>query len=265
MTVARTRDGRSSTDVPVPPWAPKPRGGRAARAADKPQLSREAIVEAAVRLIDAEGIDALSMRRVAQEFGTGAASLYAYVANKDELMELLVDWVMGQVVDRWHGAEPTAENWRELLKACVRLARDVLVEHRDLAKAFIGRIPFGPNGLHAVELQLSILRAGGLPDRIAAYAGDLLGTYLVAEAIEENMWRSRFPEAGAAEIGEAMGQIRDYLQALPVDRFPNVVELSGPMMYQEAEGIDRFDLGLEVILRGLASFVESAPGHEEVR
>jgi AcrR family transcriptional regulator len=244
-------------DLPAPPWAPQPRG-RAAR--DKPQLSREAIVEAAVRIVDAEGIDALSMRRVAQEFGTGAASLYAYVANKDELMELLVDWVMGQVVDRWDGPEPTAGNWRELAKQSVRLSRDVLVEHRDLAKAFIGRIPFGPNGLKAVELQLSILRAGGLPDHIAAYAGDLFGRYLVSEAIEENMWRSRFPQADAAQINQAMGEIRDYLSALPVDRFPNIVALAGPMMYQEGEGVDRFDLGLEVILRGLASFVESASG-----
>lgn len=264
MTVARARDDRPSADLPAPPWAPRPRG-RAGRAADKPQLSRDAIVEAAVRVIDAEGIDALSMRRVAQEFGTGAASLYAYVANKDELMELLVDWVMGQVVDRWHHAEPTAENWRELLKDSVRLARDVLVEHRDLAKAFIGRIPFGQNGLHAVELQLAVLRAGGLPDRIAAYAGDLLGTYLVAEAIEENMWRSRFPEAGTAQINEAMGEIRDYLRALPVDRFPNLVELAGPMMYQEDEGFDRFELGLEVILRGLESFVDSKDSQEDVR
>lgn len=265
MTVARARDSRSSADVPTPPWATRPRGGRAGRSADKPQLSREAIVEAAVRIIDAEGIDALSMRRVAQEFGTGAASLYAYVANKDELMELLVDWVMGQVVDRWHHVEPTAENWRELAKQSVRLSRDVLVEHRDLAKAFIGRIPFGQNGLHAVELQLSILRAGGLPDNIAAYAGDLLGTYLVTEAIEENMWRSRFPEADSAEVSEAMGEIRDYLRALPVDRFPNLVELAGPMMNQESEGVDRFELGLEVIMRGLASFVDGKDSPENVR
>jgi AcrR family transcriptional regulator len=240
----------SSAEVPAPPWAPRPRGSRVGR--DKPQLSRDAIVEAAVRVIDAEGIDALSMRRVAQEFGTGAASLYAYVANKDELMELLVDWVMREVVNRWRGPEPTAENWRELAKDSVRLSRDVLVEHRDLAKAFIGRIPFGPYGLQAVELQLSILRAGGLPDQIAAYAGDLLGTYLVSEAIEEQIWRTRFPDADSAQLREKMGEISDYLSALPIDRFPNLVALAGPMMSQG----DRFELGLEVIMRGLASFVE---------
>lgn len=255
MTVARARDDRTPSDVPTPPWAPRPRGGRAGRAADKPQLSREAIVEAAVRIIDAEGLDAVSMRRVAQEFGTGAASLYAYVANKDELLDLLVDWVMGEVVDRWRNPEPTAANWRDLLKDCVRLTHDVLVEHRDLAKAFIGRIPFGPNGLRAVEIQLAIVRAGAVPDRIAAYIGDLLGTYLVSEAIEEDMWRSRFPDADGEDIKAAMGEISDYLRALPADRFPNVVELAGTMMSQESDGFDRFELGLEIISRGIASFV----------
>lgn len=255
--MAHAEYGGSPTDLPAPPWAPRPRAGRAGRAADKPQLSREAIVAAAIRIVDAEGLDAVSMRRVAQEFGTGAASLYAYVAGKDELLDLLVDWVMGEVVHRWRGPEPTAENWRELLKDSVRVSRDVLVEHRDLAKAFIGRIPFGPNGLHAVELQLAILRAGGVPDQIAAYAGDLLGRYLVAEAIEEHMWRSRFPGRNDEEVGMAMGEISDYLRALPVERFPNLVELAGPMMNQENSGFDRFELGLEVLLRGIASFVSA--------
>ncbi|MGH6656248.1 MAG: TetR/AcrR family transcriptional regulator [Actinocrinis sp.] len=237
------------------PWAPSPKGGRAGRA-DKPQLSREAIVAAAIRIIDAEGLDAVSMRRVAQEFGTGAASLYAYVANKEELLDLIVDWVMGEVVDRWPAQAPTPENWRELALGTLRLTREVLTSHRDLAKAFMGRIPFGPNGIRAVEAQLAILRAGGVPDWIAAFAGDLLGQFLVVHAIEDDMWRSRFPDADEEEIGKQMRQIADYLAALPEDRFPNVVALAGPMMSRESGGFDRFELGIEVVLRGLASFID---------
>jgi len=252
MTVARDqRQGREGFG-PLP-WAPPPKGGRAGRA-DKPQLSREAIVEAAVRIIDAEGLDAVSMRRVAQEFGTGAASLYAYVANKDELFDLIVDWVLGEIADRWKHIEPTAENWRELTLDLIRLSKQVLVTHRDLAKTFLGRIPFGPNGLRVVEEQLAIMRAGGVPDRMAAYAGDLIGQYLVSTAIEEDMWRSRYPGAEPADVARKMGEIGDYLRSLPVDRFPNVVELAGPMMHVEEEGFDRFELGLEVLFRGIASF-----------
>jgi AcrR family transcriptional regulator len=256
MTVARD-EKQSRPGFGLPPWAPPPKGGRTGRA-DKPQLSREAIVEAAVRIIDAEGLDAVSMRRVAQEFGTGAASLYAYVANKDELFDLIVDWVLGEIADRGTYLEPTAENWRELAMESIRLSKQVLATHRDLAKAFLGRIPFGPNGLRLIERQLAILRAGGVPDQMAAYAGDLIGQYLVSCVIEEDMWRSRYPDADSAAVARKMGEIRDYLRSLPTDRFPNVVELAGPMMNMEADGFDRFELGLEVLFRGIASFTGTA-------
>jgi AcrR family transcriptional regulator len=252
MTVARDEKQSRGGFGPLP-WAPPPKGGRAGRA-DKPQLSREAIVEAAVRIIDAEGLDAVSMRRVAQEFGTGAASLYAYVANKDELFDLIVDWVLGEIADRWTHVEPTAANWRELSMDLIRLSKQVMAAHRDLAKTFLGRIPFGPNGLRLIEQQLAIMRAGGVPDRVAAYAGDLIGQYLVSSAIEEDMWRTRYPDADAEAVARTMGEIRDYLRSLPTDRFPNVVELAGPMMTVEAEGLDRFELGLEIMFRGIASF-----------
>lgn len=253
MTVARDENqGRVSF---APPWAQPPKGGRAGRA-EKPQLSREAIVEAAVRIIDAEGLDAVSMRRVAQEFGTGAASLYAYVANKDELYDLIVDWVLGQVADRWTHPEPTARNWRELSIDLARLSMQVLTEHRDLARAFLGRIPFGPNGLRIIEGQLAIMRAGGVPDQVTAYAGDLIGQYLVTCAIEDDMWRSRFPGADPEDVARKMEGVRDYLEALPPERFPNIVGLAGAMMTSEADGFDRFELGLEILFRGIASFTE---------
>jgi AcrR family transcriptional regulator len=265
--MSAVQDGERGLAGVVPPaWNPAPRGGRASRA-DKPQLSREAIVEAAVRIVDAEGLDAVSMRRVAQEFDTGAASLYAYVSNKDELFDLIVDWVMGEVAERWPDTVPTAENWRELVLSSIRLSKEVLTSHRDLAKAFLGRIPFGPNGLRLVEAQLAMLRAGGVPDQVAAFAGDLIGQYLVSNAIEEDMWRSRFPDVTAQDVADRMQEIREYLRTLPPDRFPNVVELAGPMMNQEADGFDRFELGLEVLMRGIASFAgppaDTPPGRAD--
>ena len=255
MTVARDeKQGRAG--YAPPPWAPVPKGGRAGRA-EKPQLSRGAIVEAAVRIIDAEGLDAVSMRRVAQEFGTGAASLYAYVANKDELYDLIVDWVLGEIADRWEHVEPTAANWRELTLDLIRLSRRVLVAHRDLARTFLGRIPFGPNGLRVIEDQLAIMRAGGVPDQVAAYAGDLFGQYLVSSAIEDDMWRSRYPGTDPDDAARELGEIGDYLRSLPTDRFPNIVDLSGVMINVEVDGRDRFELGLEILVRGIASFTEA--------
>lgn len=253
MSVARDEASQGWIGANPPPWAPQ-RTGRAGRA-DKPQLSRDAVVAAALRIVDSEGLDAVSMRRVAQEFGTGAASLYAYVTNKDELLDLVFDGIMGEIADRWPGTTPTAENWRELVKDSVRLAIEVLTGHRDVARAFQGRIPFGPNGLRMVEAQLAILRAGGVPDQIAAFAGDLMGQFIISSVIEQEAWGARYPDADGVQIGEQMAKIRDYLAALPTQLFPNVVELAGALMNQRPEGYDRFELGLEVMLRGIASFI----------
>jgi TetR/AcrR family tetracycline transcriptional repressor len=249
MVIARDEKSRQGW----PGFIPPDKGARSGRA-EKPQLSRDAIVAAAIRIVDSEGLDAVSMRRVAQEFGTGAASLYAYVASKDQLLDLLFDWVMGQIADRWPGTEPTAANWRELTKAGLRLSCEVMSEHRDLARAFQGRIPFGPNGLRMVEIQLAIMKAGGVSDELAAYAGDLFGQFVVATVIEHETWRARGAEFGESQMAGRMGEIRDYLAGLPKELFPNIVAMAGPIMAHQPEGFDRFELGLEVILRGIASF-----------
>jgi TetR/AcrR family tetracycline transcriptional repressor len=249
--------------IPPPPWAREPHGRRP-RADNKPALSREAVVDAAIRIIDDEGFDAVSMRRVAQEFGTGAASLYAYVANKDELMDLVVDRVMAE--SRIADAEPSAnvEEWIEQLKSMVRHSYRVMTSHRDIAKAFLGRIPFGPNGLRNVEDMLNLLRAHGLPDFIAAYVGDLIGQYMVAAAIEDSMWRERYPEATDEEVAQAMGQVGEYLAALPKEQFPNVTAIAplmvGAPLGPESDPIDRFELGLDILMRGIATFL---PGRAE--
>jgi AcrR family transcriptional regulator len=240
-------------NVAAPPWAPAVKA-RAARA-EKPALSRTAIVEAALRIIDTEGVESVSMRRVAQEFGTGAASLYAHVANKDELFELVVDAVMGEIITTMRSVGDRSD-WRERVKEMTRRGTEVLRSHRDVAKAFLGRIPFGPNGLRAVEAQLAILRSAGVPDRVAAYVGDLLGTYMVAAVIEEGMWKSRFPGATEDDIARQMEEVRKYLESLPPAMFPHLVALSGHMVAGASGGFDRFELGLDIIVRGIDSYVE---------
>lgn len=242
---------------PAPPWSREQSAHRTR--ADRPSLSREAIVKAAVRVIDEEGFDAVSMRRVAQEFGTGAASLYAYVANKDELMDLVLDHVMGESRIADPNPAPDVEDWLEQIRNMVRESYSTLLKHRDIAKVFLGRIPFGPNGLRNVEDLLNLLRAHGLPDYIAAYAGDLIGQYMVGSALEDEMWRERFPDTTEQERSAAMTEVGDYLAQLPKDQFPNVTAMSRLMVGEPAgEGpdpMDRFELGLDILVRGLASFL----------
>jgi TetR/AcrR family transcriptional regulator, tetracycline repressor protein len=240
--------------LPPAPWAKK---SKPARSQAKPALTRQAIVDTALRIIDAEGLDAVSMRRIAQELGTGAASLYAHVADKEELLDLVVDQIMGEMVVAHEGLAAAGQrDWQEQFKDMARIIFQTLIAHGDVARAFSGRIPFGPNGLVAVEAQLALLRAAGLPDQMAAFAGDLLGQFVSSHAIDEVSWRGRFPNGTEQEMVEHLGELRDYLMALPIERFPNTVALAAQLLSGGSEELSRFELGLEVLVRGLASFLD---------
>jgi AcrR family transcriptional regulator len=224
-------------------------GRRAGRAA-KPRLSRDAVVDAALRLLDAESLDAVSMRRVAKEFATGAASLYAHVANREELLGLVVDRVLGEFAERWPGTEPTPQNWRALTADWAHVFRQTALAHQDVAKAFSGRTMRGPNGLRALESQLAVMRAGGLPDRMAVFAVDLIRRHLIARAIEDAARRRRFHDAAGQDVSPVL---RDHLESLPAQRFPNTVALAGPLTRRATAQFERYDYGLELLIRGIAA------------
>ena len=225
--------------VPVPPWRnPK-------KPPPRQPLSQDLIVRTALRIVDAEGLDALSMRRIAQELETGPASLYAHVANKDELLDLVYDMVLPEV----QIPEPDPDRWHEQVKDMLRSLRRVFRSHRDLARIALTRIPLGPNGVVGLERTMALLRAGGLPDGIAAYAGDFITSFVTAEVLD-----NAFPQSSPSDdnVLAYVAQIRNYLASLPADRFPNLVALAAPITSLDSER--RFELGLEIIIRGLATY-----------
>ncbi|QMU68973.1 TetR/AcrR family transcriptional regulator [Streptacidiphilus sp. P02-A3a] len=215
-------------------------------------LGRDAIVETALGIIDAEGLDALSMRRVAQELNTGAASLYAHVSGKEELVELVLDLAYRDLVH----PDPDPAIWRAQVKDFLRQARDHLVAHHDLARAALAsNIPTLPHQLDAAETVLSLLRAGGLPDQVAAYGVDLIGLYLVASAHELSQ-RHSGAVASPEQDQAYLDGVRAYFGSLPADRYPVLVSMIDPMTRNE--GDERFDFGLDVILAGLVAQAQSA-------
>jgi AcrR family transcriptional regulator len=228
--------------VPEPPWL----RSRRRRAGVRAPLSREAIVEAALRVLDREGLEGVSMRRVAEELGTGAGSLYWHVGNKDELLGLVFERVAGEV----ELPPPDPARWQEQYKDVARNARRVLRSHRDIARWSLGRIPIGPNTLRVNEWQLSLLRAAGIPDRVAALAGDLFGLYVGAHAFEETLGLSS-PTGEELPAEEVIAMLRGYLASLPPTRFPNIVELVDELMAGGPD--DRFEFGLDLFVRGLAA------------
>ncbi|HXF37888.1 MAG TPA: TetR/AcrR family transcriptional regulator [Actinomycetota bacterium] len=239
-------------EVPPPPWLPPEREGRA-RA-----LSREAIVEAALRVLEREGPQGLSMRRVARELGTGAASLYWHVQDKEQLIELLVDRVMSEL----EPPPPDPSRWEEQLIEWGLRAREVLRRHPGVGALTLGRIPVGPNMVRWTEWLLGLLRAAGIPDRIAAFAGDLLGLYVGAFAMEEAM-ELRAPTGETLPPERIVGMLRSYFESLPPDRFPNIRETIDDLF---AGGPDeRYRLGMEVIVRGLATYAREEGGGRRAR
>jgi AcrR family transcriptional regulator len=230
--------------IPEPPWR-APRRGRPART----PLTREAIVDAALRVVDKEGADGLNMRRVAEELGTGPASLYWHVANKDELINLLVDRVVGEI----ELPEPDPARWQEVFREWALRAREVFLRHPGVGGLTLGRIPVGPNLVRLAEATLALLRGAGVPDRVAAYVPDLLGLYLGATAYEESLG---LPSPAGEDLPpeEIVGMIRGYFESMPADRFPNVRETLDLMFSGGPD--ERFELGLEIITRGLASYIQ---------
>jgi AcrR family transcriptional regulator len=202
------------------------------------------IVETALKILAAEGLEAVNMRRVAQELETGAASLYAHVANKNELGELMYDRILGEAPV----PEADPEKWAEQLAELLRAEVQAMVAYPGIARvAWQTMIPVGPNALLHAEGLLAILRAGGLSLRQAAFVGDALALYTKAYAYEASMWT--FGEVDETEVTQRSEQMRAYMSSLPETSFPNMLQLLG--LFNAGNAQERFDLALEMFIAGL--------------
>ena len=228
--------------VPDPPWWRK----RPEPQRERRPLSREAIVDAALVLLEREGMQGLSMRKLAHELGAGAASLYWHVGDKEELLSLLLDRIVGEA----EVPEPDPEHWREQVKELGRRARRQLTSRRDAAQLSLGRIPAGPNSLPVMEKNLAVLAASALPARVIAYAADMFALYVGAFAYEESL---QAPMLGGEGVGAE--QLAEYFRSLPPDRFPTITRLADDLAAGDAE--ERFEFALELLVRGLEAMATS--------
>jgi AcrR family transcriptional regulator len=204
-----------------------------------------------MKVLDADGLDAVTMRRVAQELDTGAASLYAHVANKEELITLLMERVIGDVP----APQPAGQvEWQEYAKQYGRAVRATMAAHNDIARAAFARIPLGPNALRGAEAMMGVLRSSGLPDQVVGFAADLLPLYVTAVAYEESLYSQQ--DVSAEDMAAYVNQMRDYFASLPAEQFPNLNALAGPLT--AGTGDERFEFGLEVLVRGLAAMASDA-------
>jgi AcrR family transcriptional regulator len=229
-------------DVPPPPWTRAPQ--RAPRPRREP-LTQEAIVDAALAVLDADGIDLLSMRHVARTLNTTAAALYWHVGSKDGLLDLMFDRIIGEQPV----PEPEPERWEEQIKGVARTMRATILRHRDVVRLSIGRVPMGPHALEYADRVLAILRAGGLPDGLALAGHQLLMSVVIGFAIDET-GEGGHPPADQPPPEAVATTARDYVGSLPAERFPHLVAVAGHFGAFEPDA--RFELLLDIYVDGLA-------------
>ena len=210
--------------------------------ADREPLTREQIVEAATRLVDAEGLDALSMRRLGHELGAGATTLYWHIKNKRQLEDLMLDALIGEVAA---DVKP-AHGWRNELAEVARALRRILLRHRHIAPLLGERPTVGPHALDAAERVMGILRGAGFDDRTTSLASGALINYASGFALFE----SRAPGAhgDSAEAKQLAAEVMAYFRALPEDRYPNLLAVANVRVDEE----EQFEFGLQRLLDGFA-------------
>lgn len=208
------------------------------------RLSRERIVEAALGVVAREGLDALSMRRLAQELDVWPMSVYRYFRDKEELLDAVVDGATGDVVPM-----PAAGTWREQIGELLRQARDALgAEAGGLGTRFT-RAMLTPGVMRVSEAGVRILRDAGLEPDEAAQAWRALCGYVFGFAAF----------ADGAPPGASERRARSALAALPPDEYPALTEAANGFATALA-GSEQLEYGLERMLDGLEARVAAARG-----
>lgn len=209
----------------------------------KEPITVDRIVTTALGLVEAEGFDALTMRRVAAALGTGPASLYAHVRNKAELDDLLI----GTLSRNISLPAPRADRWRaQFVDVCGQL-RDQFLRYPGIARAALAAAPTSLDTLRITEGLLAILLKGGVAPRPAAWAIDAALLYVSAYTVEASLRRhpDRDEDSRVVDRAEMLARMR----MLPVSRFPHTVEHADKL--NSGEGHERFEFALGLLLKGL--------------
>jgi AcrR family transcriptional regulator len=211
------------------------------------RLTRERIVDAALGVMDSEGLDAVSMRRVAREVGVEAMSLYHHVRDKDDLLQGICDRVMS-------GFEfPTEDgDWADRCKAGARAWRRLLQAHPDLMRLFAET--HGPDhsteSLRPTEFALRLFREAGLSDRDTVQAFHAFGGYIQGFVMMEG------GSISTSDHGDRFEAAALEANLSPED-FPALT--AAHRYFAECDADEQFEFGLDLMLRGLLARVADMP------
>jgi len=203
-------------------------------------LTRERVVAAAVTLADGAGIEAVSMRRLAETLGVEAMSLYHHVASKEAILDGMVDAVFGEIP-----LPGAAMGWRVALRGRATAVRAALGRHPWALGLLESRANPGAVTLHHHDAVLGTLRAGGFSVAGAAHAYSVLDAYVYGFALQEQNLPFR-DSKDVERIAAAM------LEGFPADRFPHLAEVTAKHVLKPGYSFaHEFEIGLDLILDGL--------------
>jgi AcrR family transcriptional regulator len=204
-------------------------------------LSRELVLQTALRLADQGGLESLSMRKLGQELGVEAMALYYHFANKDEIVDGIVDLVFTEV----ELPSTSAPDWRDEMRRRAISLRDALLRHRWAIGLMESRRNPGPATLRHHDAVIGSLRAGGFDIAMAAHAYSLLDSYIYGFALT----KMNLPFDTGEEVGDVA---QTMLDPFPAGEYPYLLEiLNDHVMKPGYDYGDEFEYGLDVILDGL--------------
>ncbi|HEX8648951.1 MAG TPA: TetR/AcrR family transcriptional regulator [Thermoleophilaceae bacterium] len=212
-------------------------------------LSRDRVLRAATALADERGVAELTMRKLAKELRVEAMSLYNHVANKDDLLDGMIDLVFSEIE-----APAAGGDWRAELRKRAISTRQALLRHPWAVGEMEGRTNHGPSNLKVHDAVLGCLRAAGFSIEMTVHAMSVQDAYIYGFALQQTDMSSETPEDFAAE---AQRQMVEYADALA--DYPHLVEVVGG--YVAKAGYDyeaEFLFGLDVILDGLERLLEES-------
>jgi AcrR family transcriptional regulator len=212
----------------------------------KPPLSEEAVIDAALAILQSEGLEAVTMRRVASALDTGAASLYVYVSGRDALLAAMLDRVTATI----ELETPDPARWRAQLHALLLRMHAALVAHPGIAAATVADPPPTEAILQLAENMLGILLAGGLHPQDAAWACDIFTLLVTAAAIEDDDRRARGLGEDRARQ-EYVGELYSTFANLSPGRFPLLVAHAAEMV--AGDGEERFRFAVDVVVDGVVA------------
>jgi len=242
----------AAEERPIPSVWTRPRRQRE-------QLSREQIVSAAVSLLDAEGLAALSMRKLGTRLDAEATSLYRHVANKDELIELVVDEVYGEL--RVPDADDPA-GWRESTTRSAHSLRSMALRHPWVASVLgqVGLASLGPNVMHMSDRMLALLAVAGFDSEEADQAMSTVIAYVIGTAISEAAYLSLVARSGRSEQ-DWVTSLRPAAEQAARD-YPRLRESHTAQRGKDPERIreETFEYGLQRVLDGLEARIGRTGG-----